>query len=298
MALADRKGQEAVMLLDSALHITNEGHSVMFRRDVLNALVAANRSLGNEAAANQYNLMAIEENKAEDTAEKEQLIEHIKMRYDLERADNEINRQRVELLEKERTVNLLIGLIAVVFVLTGSFLYLYRRKSRLYSAIVKQATDAAREESRLRATICQLEERMTVAESSKSSPESDSPVTKKSSTLQIPDRLVAAFESLMSNPSVYTDNMISKDKIAQMLDTNRTYVSRLVNEVYHKTFPQFINELRIKEAIRRISDPECNTPLKALASELGYNSMTTFYTKFNEITGMTPAAFREKARGV
>lgn len=298
MALADRKGQEAVMLLDSALHIANEGHSVMFRRDVLNALVAANRSLGNEAAANQYNLMAIEEDKAEDKAEKEQLIEHIKMRYDLERADNEIHRQRVELLEKERTVNLLIGLIAVVFVLTGSFLYLYRRKSRLYSAIVKQATDAAREESRLRATICQLEERMTVAESSKSSPESDSPVPKKSSTLQIPDRLVAAFESLMSNPAVYTDNMISKDKIAQMLDTNRTYVSRLVNEVYHKTFPQFINELRIKEAIRRISDPECNTPLKALASELGYNSMTTFYTKFNEITGMTPAAFREKARGV
>lgn len=327
MSLADRKGTEAVAMLDSALRVTDEGHSLMFRGDVLKALATTHEALGNASAAQRYRRMAIEEDKADDKAEKEQLIEHIKTRYDLERADNEVNRQRVELLEKERTVNLLIGLIAIALVLTGSFIYLYRRKSRLYSAIVKQTTEAAREESRLHATIRQLEDRIAAAESCQPSAEPDdgtvtaesyaetdvaepsglsdrtdpsavAAAAKKPVQSQIPDRLVAAFERLMSDPAVYTDNLISKDKIAQMLDTNRTYVSRIVNEVYHKTFPQFINGLRIKEAVRRISDPECDIPLKALASELGYNSMTTFYTKFSEVTGMTPAAFREKARRV
>ena len=309
---------EALALLDSALQVTDGGHCGIFRQDVLKALASTNRKLGNIQLAKQYLSIADNENNIDDNAEKESVIEHIKSKYDLERADNEVNRQRVELLEKERIVNFLIAAIAIAIVLSGSFIYLYRRKSRLYSAIVKQATEAAREEIRLRATIRQLEERLSSGSFQEQGkindagfPDdhdgqmadtnvgtavgADSSSPKKS---PIPDRLIVAFESLMLDPAIYTDNLISKDKIAQMLDTNRTYVSRLVNEVYGMTFPQFINSLRAKEAIRRLSDPECDTPLKALSSELGYNSMTTFYNKFSEATGMTPAAFREKSRSI
>lgn len=296
------RGQKAraTAILDSALSITDSGHSRIFRADVLHALALTHRKLGNTDLSQKYTHMAIDENRADDNAEKAHLIEHIKSKYDLERADNEVNRQQIELLEKERTVNFLIALIAIALVLTGSFIYLYRRKSRLYSAIVKQTTEAAREESRLRATIRQLEGRLSAdnSDSSDNSNPSENPDLPKTSRTPIPDRLAAAFESLMLDPAVYTDNLISKDKIARLLDTNRTYVSRLVNEIYHMSFPQFINSLRIKEAVRRLSDPDCDTPLKALADELGYNSMTTFYNKFNEATGLTPAAFRAKARSM
>ena len=309
---------EALSLLDSALKVTDSGHCGIFRQDVLKALASTNRKLGNTQLAKQFLSIADNENNIDDNAEKESVIEHIKSKYDLERADNEVNRQRVELLEKERIVNFLIAAISIAIVLSGSFIYLYRRKSLLYSTIVKQATEAAREEIRLRATIRQLEERLSsgsfqeqgkindagfpddhdgqIADTNVGTAVgADSSSPKKS---PIPDRLIVAFESLMLDPAIYTDNLISKDKIAQMLDTNRTYVSRLVNEVYGMTFPQFINSLRAKEAIRRLSDPECDTPLKALSSELGYNSMTTFYNKFSEATGMTPAAFREKSRSI
>ena len=288
---------EAVAVLDSALMITDSGHSGIFRQDVLKALAVTHRLLGNDVLSRKYFSIAENENNVEDKAGKELIIEHIKSKYDLERADNEVNRQRVELLEKERIVNFLIAAVAVALILSVSFIYLYRRKSRLYSTIVRQMTETAREETRLRATIRQLEDSMSSASGDKPAKDSqpDAPSLKKS---PIPDHLVAAFESLMLDPAVYTDNLISKDKIAQMLKTNRTYVSRIVNEVYGMTFPQFINSLRAKEAIRRLSDAECDTPLKALSSELGYNSMTTFYTKFSEATGMTPAAFREKSRSI
>lgn len=112
------------------------------------------------------------------------------------------------------------------------------------------------------------------------------------------EQLAIAFESLISDPAVFSDNQISKDRLARMLDTNRTYISRLVNQRYNMSFTQLVNSLRIKEAVRRLSDPDNDIPLKALSAELGYNSMTTFYSKFNETTGMTPAAFRAKARRI
>lgn len=318
--LAAGRKAHAVAILDSALRITDAGHSTIFRSDILRALSATHRALGNTASADAYSRIALAEDHDDEKAEKELLIEHIKSKYDLERADNEVNRQQIELLEKERTVDFLIVLIVCALILSGSFIWLYRRKSRLYSAIVRQATEAAREEERLRATIRRLELQGhnesaapsdsaisdtpgsatdTIPVNGESNPEeneNDKTTVRQPSKSPIPDHLSAAFESLMLDPAIYTDNLISKDKIARLLDTNRTYVSRLVNEVYHMSFPQFINSLRIKEAIRRLSDPGCDTPLKALADELGYNSMTTFYTKFNEATGLTPAAFRAKAR--
>ncbi len=99
----------------------------------------------------------------------------------------------------------------------------------------------------------------------------------------------------MLDPAVYTDNLITKEKIARMLGTNRTYISRLVNERYGMTFTRYINSLRIKEAVRRLSDPADPTSLKDLADMLGFNSMTTFYSQFNACTGMTPASFRNQS---
>ena len=107
--------------------------------------------------------------------------------------------------------------------------------------------------------------------------------------------LTARFDALMLDPAVYTDNLITKEKIARMLGTNRTYISRLVNERYGMTFTRYINSLRIKEAVRRLSDPADSTSLKDLADMLGFNSMTTFYSQFNACTGMTPASFRNQS---
>ena len=247
--------------------------------------------------------MADDEKNATQNAERETAIQQIKIKYDLERADNEVNRQRIQLLEKQRTVNLLLTLAGIALTLAGSLIYLYQRKSRLYAAIVTRTTQSAREEAHLRDTISQLEasvaalsETAAVIPHDRKDPEAN-PRTSAASSESL-SRLKAKFESLLLNPEVFTDSSISKDKIASLLGTNRTYISKIVNEIYGMTFPQFINSLRIKEAVRRLSDPRCDTPLKALSAQLGYSSMTTFYAKFSEATGMTPAAFREKSRNI
>ena len=51
-----------------------------------------------------------------------------------------------------------------------------------------------------------------------------------------------------------------------MLGTNRTYLSQIINEQTKQTFTQFVNGFRTKEAVRLLSDPDNQTPLKAISA--------------------------------
>lgn len=305
---------EALDILHEADRMSRNGKENLFRSDILRLLSDIYRHTGNEDKAREYTeLLNIEA--ANSLDEKNKQIEQIRAKYDLERTENELNRRQLELTENKNMVSMLLGILLLALISAGFIILYYRHKSRLYTAIVSQATQWAQEESRLRDTIRRLEEKMSqhVGPASPGSPESDTPSSTENepeenvtenmqSDHPIPDErmqlLAARFEALMSDPEVYADNMINKDKVAKMLDTNRTYISRLVNEYYKMSFTRFINSLRIREAVRRLSDPDCDTPIKALADELGYNSMTTFYTNFQETTGMTPSAFRDRAHAM
>jgi len=98
----------------------------------------------------------------------------------------------------------------------------------------------------------------------------------------------------METEKPYHDHMITKAKVAEMLDTNSTYLSQAINEQTGQTFTAYVGSLRIKEAVRLISDPRNTAPLKAVCLEVGFNSMTTFYNQFQAIMGMTPATYRQK----
>ena len=106
--------------------------------------------------------------------------------------------------------------------------------------------------------------------------------------------LFKRLESLMTDEQIYRDPLLTKEKTADMLGTNRTYLSQVINEQTNKNFTQYINEFRIYEAVRILSDPQNTQPLKALSVELGFNSMTTFYKLFQQQTSMTPAQYRKQ----
>ena len=92
----------------------------------------------------------------------------------------------------------------------------------------------------------------------------------------------------------FTFLFITKDKVAEILGTNRTYLSRIINEQSKLSFTHYVNRFRIEEAIRLLSDPNNETPLKAISTELGFNSISTFYNLFQSSVGMTPSQYRNK----
>ena len=97
--------------------------------------------------------------------------------------------------------------------------------------------------------------------------------------------LFARIEYLMQTEGVYRQNDLTIERLAERLDTNRQA---------GKAFSSNVNSYRIDEAVRRLSDVDDDTPLKALAQMLGYNHLQTFYTSFQSAIGMPSSKYREK----
>ena len=294
---------KALELLDSALSNTVEGILSISRPEIIGKMADIHHKLGNNDKAAILKAQAKRESTILSNAINTDAIEELRAKYDLERAENDIARQHIQLIEKQNIVNILIAAVVIILVVLTSTVVMYRRKNLLYRAIVAQATESAHEENHLRETIRHLEEKLiSSSHGSETSHEYESEASEQNASANVTPLsaerlrdLTARFDALMLDPAVYTDNLITKEKIARMLGTNRTYISRLVNERYGMTFTRYINSLRIKEAVRRLSDPADSTSLKDLADMLGFNSMTTFYSQFNACTGMTPASFRNQS---
>ncbi|MBP3350214.1 MAG: helix-turn-helix transcriptional regulator, partial [Bacteroidaceae bacterium] len=108
--------------------------------------------------------------------------------------------------------------------------------------------------------------------------------------------LFEGLENLMKNEKVFRDADLTIEKLAQMLNTNRSYLSQVINESSGLSYSAYINNYRIKEAIELLSDSANNEPIKAIAISIGYNSLSNFFTIFKNKVGMSPSAYRENVQ--
>lgn len=79
------------------------------------------------------------------------------------------------------------------------------------------------------------------------------------------DELYGRLIDAMEHDRMYIDSQLSRDSLAEALDTNRTYLTNLIKERTGMSVPQFINSYRINEAIRILSDKStADVPMKSL----------------------------------
>lgn len=100
---------------------------------------------------------------------------------------------------------------------------------------------------------------------------------------------------VMENTDEFCSADFSIERLAQLVDSNSRYVSEAINEGYGKNFRTFLNEYRIKEAMRRLADSEHfgGFTIKAIAESVGYKSQANFITVFTKITGMKPSMYQK-----
>ena len=99
----------------------------------------------------------------------------------------------------------------------------------------------------------------------------------------------------MEQERLYTDPQLNRERLAELLGTNRTYLSTIIKEKSGMSYLQFVNSYRIDEAIRILSDPDkIDYPLKQIWSDLGFNSPATFYKLFQQAVGITPSVYRKQ----
>lgn len=186
------------------------------------------------------------------------------------RRDYAKQRHEVELLEWRNKYNLAVMICALVICVFVGLYMLYRNKEKNYRLLLKQHQ-----------ALLERQETQSAQQASASMPQGKM------------QEMYEKLEKLMQEQELYRQNDLSRDKVASMLSTNRTYLCSVIKLFTGMSFPYYVNSFRINEAVRILSDPENDTPIKAIAWSLGYNNLTTFYRLFEAAKGMPPSKYRE-----
>jgi len=99
--------------------------------------------------------------------------------------------------------------------------------------------------------------------------------------------LMGRFEHLMFDEQLFLKPGLTLVEVADRLHSNKTYISRLVNNTYNIPFPDLLNTLRIDYAEQYIIKHRGAKQLET-AQACGFPSASSFNSSFKKVTGMTP----------
>lgn len=213
-------------------------------------------------------------------------LEFNSMLMSIQRMEYENEAQAAELnhLRARQRMLIYIAVLFVVIIVMSFLLFFYRHQRNTYRLLVEKHQRYVEEFKR--------KQELEVAAKQNGEKRQDSVVTET-------DReLFAKVENLMREQKVYRMKSLTRDSLADILGTNRTYLSRAINSMSGKSFSDYLNSWRIVEATLIMSDKSVDIPLKQLADDLGYSSISVFYRSFQKETGVTAGRYMKEVRAV
>lgn len=92
----------------------------------------------------------------------------------------------------------------------------------------------------------------------------------------------------------YLDPKVTIVSMADAMNTNRTYLSQAIHEIYGCSFSDFVNNLRVEHAIELIRDSEGERLLKVIALDSGFLSASTMNHNFVKFKHMSPSEWMRR----
>ncbi|PLW98825.1 MAG: hypothetical protein C0594_17890 [Marinilabiliales bacterium] len=214
----------------------------------------------------------------------EQKLEEKYKIFEIEKKDGEINLLNVqsllneEKIDKQRTsIRLILSLALVFLVMIAIVFVFYMQKEIAYKKLVKLNMEAVRIERKNDLILKKSIQKRSIP--SKLSEETEQKI--------LNDLVV-----LMEEEKFYLQSGFTLDEMAVKLETNRQYLSKIINDHFKKNFNAFVNEFRIKEARRLLSDFKTSGyTIEAISNMVGFGSRTSFIAAFKKYTGVTPSYF-------
>lgn len=98
----------------------------------------------------------------------------------------------------------------------------------------------------------------------------------------------------MENEKPYLDSKLSLKQLAAFLELSTNHTSQVINENLNKNFFDFVNDYRINEVKKCLSDSKYgHYTLLGIAYECGFNSKSSFNSLFKIKTGLTPSEYQK-----
>jgi AraC-like DNA-binding protein len=94
----------------------------------------------------------------------------------------------------------------------------------------------------------------------------------------------------------YLNPKMNSYLLAEKINTNTKYLSKVINEYKKKSIINYLNDLRIEYAITKLKNDQRFRvyTIKAIAHEVGFNNPTSFSSAFRRYTQLNPSYFIKK----
>lgn len=270
IAIGEYKEAEKPLLI--GLDLSNKNSILEYKYDIYLSLSQVYKSIGQMESAYKY--YELYHNISDSIFNIHSEREFNRLLNDLQtvKLKNELQENEIKVIKSGRFLLLTIIIIVIISITLFAIFFLYKRKSRMYHGLVEKHQEFLKKMEELKGN-----------EQAKSD--------NRNKNEQI---LYNKLEDLMSKDKIYRSKDLSLDMLAETLETNRTYISIVINKYTNMTFHNYVNMYRINEAIKILSSENDNMPLKAISDSVGYNSMSSFYRAFQKETGCTPTIYREE----
>ncbi len=268
----------ALDLYMTGLDISRAHRSMEFRSELLSRISDIYRCAGDRASAAEYSYLYKSFTDSIANLQKEQEFNNRLMYYSQIEHDHEIQTKELALLRARRKSTTALSVSATIVILALLFYVMYMKQRKMNRTLVRQYENYM--------------QRTLDAEHEKTS-------GKKEKGNAADRELFARIESMMKQDRVYRQKDLSLDKLAEMLSTNRVYVSKAINSCSSLSFFSYVDQYRIREAVSILSsdrDENAPVPFKQIADIVGYNSVQVFYRSFKRETGCSPGHYKEEAR--
>lgn len=185
------------------------------------------------------------------------------------------------------------------------FIYLYsinRKKMKLYKLHAQKLINIRKDDQNiLKSTIIESENQLPITIDKPSFQKPEQNIDSIESKTQIPTSVKQAIIIKLQNfenEKKFTAQNITLYSLARDFETNRDYLSKMINELKEKNFSQYLNELRINFAIEELKD---NRKLRlktiaAIASDMGFSNAESFTRAFKYVTGTLPSYYIKALR--
>jgi len=185
------------------------------------------------------------------------------------------------IIDKQRNQLMLIGIsLALALVIIGLISWFYIRQKKQKQILYRKSEQLAKQlRARDRSVLA-----VKTSEIGKKERSGIDEVKKK--------ELIAGIEQLTEN-KFYLDKEMTLSKMAKMMDTNTTYLSKFVNKTYQMSFANFINDLRIAYTLQNLESKSeyKDLTIDHIADKAGFASSSAFYSAFKKFTGLTPSYY-------
>lgn len=240
---------------------------------LLNKLTRACRIAGDSLRANQYNYRYYEK---KDVFSKETGLGGIIETDLLSQIEDEQHHIEQMALEKERQQQWMFVLLLITLVILCAVVVVIYKNRQL--------------NARNRALYQKTQELMQVEQSERE-------LRRSMPAAEVVDNLTERIRSLMDDPGVFCQQDFTLARLAQLVESNTSYVSKVINQTYGKSFSLLLGDCRVREACCRLADHEHygHLTIEAISESVGFKSRTTFLTAFKRSIGLTPSEYQKLA---